>query len=203
MVCFLIVSCKECFLAYILAESIVWSEQDRQRSAYFSMPNRLKWSSALRPDGWKPLLSTVCGHTSFSLLADIWRRERTRELNVWGEVAECPTDKPYQSSGVGGCGFKVWCWLWECCTSGLVHGLAPFGERRFGYHCLVPLSYFSFTLLNVWLCWTIFAVSVENILDSGKKMPRIMSISFHHCLGNLWEWAKAGTGCFAEGGVPA
>lgn len=114
MVCFLIASCKECFLACILAESIVWSEQDRQRSAYFSTPNRLKWSSALRPDGWKPLLSTICGHTSFSLLADIWRREWTRELNVRGEVAECTIDKPYQSSGVGGCGFKVWCWLWEC-----------------------------------------------------------------------------------------
>lgn len=49
-----------------------------------------------------------------------------------------------------------------------------------------------------------FTVAVENILDSSvKKTLRIMAISFYHRLGNLREWAKVGTGCFAEGGMPA
>lgn len=113
MVCFLIAACKECFLAYFLAESRVWPEQDRQRSTYFRAPNRLTQSGALPPDSWKPSLSTNCGHACFSLLAVIWRRKWTWELNIWGEIVECTTDKPYQSSGVGACRFNVWCWLWE------------------------------------------------------------------------------------------
>lgn len=204
-----------CFLACFLAESRVGSEQDRERNAYLTVPNRLKRSGALSPNSWKPLtlcshehtqivfMSTNYGHAYFSLLAVIWRRRWTRELNIWGKIAECTTDKPYQSYGVRGCKFNVWYWLWEH----FVHLVQFMGWLHMWREALAivvwSLSYFSFILLNVWLCWTIFTAALENILDSSEKMPRFMSVSFYQCLGNLWEWAKAGTGFFAEGGVPA